>query len=380
MDIFIKDFNGLGSLYFDEILVFYDSPQLFTVLDNCKNKYLTILTNDEPTAQYLVVNISKERLADIKDSSLSLRDAFVNPEMNKLFKVEDQFVHSILPSDLTSNDLPDENLYLNMLIDPTLLINEEEKQWETVRDSLNIRLINSTNPKEHEIDCGVFAKIISSIQNLITSQSKCKYRKQFKASDIVEMSKLNFSSTYVGSIGIKFKTKERHDFLDETKLTPILESLSQMVSGSTVDEIQNYFDKSDYDYKVISCYRNYLNTLVKNNLDVEYKIGIKNGSIKHYILHDDIKKQYDNLNSYISNKTFNEEYEGVLVAVDTKKRTFKLESDGKIIGGTIPKELSKQNYKVNNNVVFKLKVKQEKQRIGGNLIEKFKLLEIISQN
>ena len=380
MDIFINDFNGLGPLYYDEILVYYDSPQLFTVIDKCKNRYLAMLINDDSILQYFVLNISKERLTDIKDSSLSIKEAFTNPEMNRLFKIEGQLVSSILSKDLSVNDLPDDNLYLNMLIDTSLLLSEQEKQWDKVRDSLNLRLINSGQPKEHEIDCGVFAKIISSIQNLITSQAKCKYRNKFNISDIIEMSKLNFSSTYIGSVGIKFKTKDRRNLIEETRLTPILESLSEMVNECTIEDIENYFNKSNYDYKVISDYKNYLNTLIKNNLDVEYKISVKNQNISHYLKNDEIREQYNNLSNYISNKTFYEDFEGILVAVDTKNRTFKLESDGKIISGSIRKDLSKYNYKVNTNVVFKLEVTQEKNRIGGNLIEKFKLIEIVSQN
>lgn len=380
MEIFIKDFIGMGPLYYDEILLYYDSPQLFTLIDNCKNRYLSMLIKEDSDLEYLIINISKDRLCDTKDSSLSLREVFMHPEMNKLFKVVGQRIFSLTIQDLKENDLPDENIYLNMLVDTNLLISEEEKQWDNIRDSLNIRLIDALNPKEHEIDSGLFAKIITTMQSLITSQAKCKYNGLFKNSEIVEMSKLNFSSTYVGSIGIKFKSKERYDLIGGTKLTPILESLSQMIQQSTISDVQDYFEKNNYDYNVISHYKNYLSTLLKNNLNIEYKIGVKNNIISYYTSNNDIKNRYNNLNTYIANKTFIENYEGLLVAVDTKNKTFKLENDGRIISGSIPKGLVKKNYKVNNNVIFKLEVKQEKQKIGGNLIEKFKLLEIISQD
>ena len=68
-----------------------------------------------------------------------------------------------------------------------------------------------------------------------------------------------------------------------------------------------------------------------------------------------------------------------MVAADTKQKTFKLETEDRIISGKIPKALTNLKYNVNNNVVFKIEVKQDKQEVGGNLNEKFKLVEIISQ-
>lgn len=378
MEIFLKDFNGCGPLYLDEVLAYYEMPQLFTLFDNCKNLYISLLINMD-TSKYFIVNISKERLADIKDSSISLKDVYINPEMNKIYMLYNDVVSEILPSNISENDLPDENLFLNMLINPEMLVDEQEKQWDMVRDSLNIRLINTFNPKEHEIDCNLFAKIISMIQKLVTAQTRCKYSNQYKAADIIEMSKLNFSSSFIGSVGVKLKTSERQNLLNETKLTPILESFAQMLEGGSTTKIKEFFDNSNYDYKVISCYKNYLNTLLKNNLDIEYNINTKQKTFKCYIDKANVKDQYDNLNKYISNKVFIEEFEGVLVAADTKNKTFKLETDEKIINGNIPKQLLKENYKVNNNVIFKLEVKQEKQSIGSNLIEKFNLLEIIKQ-
>ncbi len=378
MEMFLKDFNGCGPLYTDEILVYYEMPQLFTLFDNCKNLYISLLINID-LSKYIIVNISKERLNDIKDSSISLRDVFINPEMNKVYILQNDVVSEILPSKLSENDLPDEHLFLKMLINPEMLVEEKEKQWDMVRDSLSIRLINTFDPKEHEIDCNLFAKIISTIQKLVTAQARCKYSKQYKATDIIEMSKLNFSSSFIGSVGVKFKTKERQNLLNETKLTPILESLAQLLEGCSIEKIKAYFDNSNYDYKVISCYKNYLNTLLKNDFDIEYNIRTNQKTFKYYIDNSNIKEQYINLNKYISNKTFNEDFEGILVAADTKNKTFKLETDDRIINGTIPKQLLKENYRVNNNVIFRLEVKQEKQSIGGKLIEKFKLLEIIKQ-
>lgn len=379
---FIENFNGYGPLHFDEVLVFYDAPQLFTLTDNCKNSYLAMLVDFSENNEYLLVNISKERLSDVKDSSLCLRDVFVNPEMNQLYRIIEQNnnfnIEIIQSTQLIDSDLPDEDLYLNMLTNPELLIAEEEKGWDKVRDSLNIRLVHTNDPKEHEIDCSLFAKIISSIQSLVTSQAKCKYKNQFKASEIVEMSRLNFSSSYIGSIGIKFKSHERKNLLNETKLSPILESLSELIENTSNDVLKKYFEENNYDYKVISNYRNYLNTLIKNQLDIEYKITTEKKQFKKYINNFDVVCQFKNLNNYILNKTFIEEFEGILVAADTKKKTFKLEIEDRIISGKIPKSLTNLKYNVNNKVVFKLEVRQDKREVG-NLSEKFKLIQIISQ-
>ena len=383
MKPFIENFNGYGPLYFDEVLVYYDAPQLFTLIDNCKNSYLAMLINCCESFEYLMVNISKERLTDVKDSSLCLRDIFVNPEMNQLYKVIDRdnvFTVDIVQShQLVESDLPDNDLYLNMLTNPELLIKEEEKKWDKVRDSLNIRIVHTNKPKEHEIDCSLLAKIISSIQNLVTAQAKCKYKNQLKPAEIVELSRLNFSSSYIGSIGIKFKSSDRKDFFNETKISPILESLSELIENATSDVLKKYFEDNNYDYKVISQYRNYLNTLIKNQLDIEYKIVTEKKEFNKYVRNFDSISQFKNLNNYILNKTFIEDFEGVLVAADTKQQTFKLQTDDRIISGAIPKSLTNCKYNVNNKVVFKIEVKQDQREIGGSLIEKFKLVDIIAQ-
>lgn len=377
MKEFIKDFNGFGPLYYKEELVFYDVPQLFTLYDNCKCLYLAMLINDN-CDEYLIINISKDRLQDIKDSSLTLRDVFTHPEINKVYKVLNKDIQIVDPKTLQDTDLPDEGIYLNMLTDTQQSVQEDES-WDSVRDSINIRLIHLENPDEHEMDCLTLARIVATIQNLITLQAKCKYGHLYSGPEISEMSRLNFSSYFIGSVGIKLKTRERQNFFNETKLTSILDSLSMLFEKNDIADLKEYFENNKYDYKVISTFKNYLNTLIKNNLDIEYSINLKEKSYKKYLTHSDISKQYNNLNSYIASKTFFENYEGLLVAVDTKTKTFKLEVDERIITGVIPQSLLKIQYNVNQRVTFRLEVKQEEQEVGKNLIEKFKLVDIISQ-
>ena len=115
MEIFIKDFIGMGPLYYDEILLYYDTPQLFTLIDNNKNKYLSMLITEDKKLEYLVVEISEDRLDNIKSSSLSLRDAFTYPENNQIFKVMGKNSFSLTIQDLQEKDLPNKGIYLNMV-------------------------------------------------------------------------------------------------------------------------------------------------------------------------------------------------------------------------------------------------------------------------
>ena len=70
-----------------DILSFYDVPQLFTARDEVDTAYLCVLAQiGEVDDKYLCVPVSKGRLARVLGGQMDLRGAFETPESGEVFE------------------------------------------------------------------------------------------------------------------------------------------------------------------------------------------------------------------------------------------------------------------------------------------------------
>lgn len=69
-------------LTMEQVLDFYDQPQLFVARDSFNTLYLCLLFDDEPTARYTAIRISDNRLKAFTSGSLDLRTIYEQPEVS----------------------------------------------------------------------------------------------------------------------------------------------------------------------------------------------------------------------------------------------------------------------------------------------------------
>jgi hypothetical protein len=111
--------NGLGTLFIDEIFVYYDEPRLYTCKDTNNRRYLiNWLGRFENYNKWLYLPINFEELLKLKDGEITLREFYENPESEYVWTVKQynddslDEVSLISIKDLTDDDLPDKDSYL----------------------------------------------------------------------------------------------------------------------------------------------------------------------------------------------------------------------------------------------------------------------------
>lgn len=70
----------------EEVLVYYDRPEIMVALDKIGTKHLCLLINaDENEIKYLCAPVSYKRLRDFKMGNVDLRDIYTTPETGEMF-------------------------------------------------------------------------------------------------------------------------------------------------------------------------------------------------------------------------------------------------------------------------------------------------------
>ena len=281
------------------------------------------------------------------------------------------------PLELHNETLPDNALTLNMLMDTSILQSEQERLILKERDSIYARLINTENVHSHEIPCSVMGNILNQLQSLFSTQSKDYYSQYENAPQHSPV--LNFCGTFPGSFGIKLKTEETKDLLGETRMSPIIEDFQDIIDLKTAEEFKEFFEeKKKYSYKLLKSFKSYLNTLISNKFEIEYRFNVKGKEQIKYKKKEETISTYQSLNQYLQTKTYTEELTGEFVAIDqTKQSTFKFISGDKIYSGKIAIE-DFSNVSITTREIYNIKIniKQELDPITNNLNEKYELVSI----
>ena len=381
MEIFIKDLERIGNLLLDETILYYDVPQILSLKDNCNNHYICLATVENGLDKYICTPISAERLDDFKKSTITVYDIFKHPEINSIYMFNADgcisFDKFVTPIELSENLLPDNALTLNMLMDTNILQTEKERSLLTERDSIYARIINTENLNSHELPCSVMGNILNQLQSLFSTQTKDYYSKFDNAPEYSPV--LNFCGTFPGSVGIKLKTAETKDLLGETKMTPIIEDFENIIDLKSAEEFKTFFEtKKEYSYKLLKSFKTYLNTLISNNFEIEYKFNIKGSEQVKLKKKEETISTYQSLQQYLETKTFTEELTGEFVAIDqTKQRTFKFLSNDKIYSGKMMIDnFSDISIATKELYSIKINIKQELDPITNNLNEKYELISV----
>jgi hypothetical protein len=78
------------TLKVQEILIWHDTPQLFTAKDKIGGLYVCLAVDDKDgQSQFLAVAISTNRLQELKSGKIDLYTVFASPELETWFQVND---------------------------------------------------------------------------------------------------------------------------------------------------------------------------------------------------------------------------------------------------------------------------------------------------
>lgn len=115
-------------LKIDNILEYYDNPQLLTARDCFDTLYLCLLYEDTPECKYTAIRISSKRLQEFYMRKKDLRSLFIFPEGDKeyfdvIYSHNNLVLDSKISTALSEERLPEEGYFLETSGKESIVVN-----------------------------------------------------------------------------------------------------------------------------------------------------------------------------------------------------------------------------------------------------------------
>lgn len=373
-DVFLAD-DLLGTLYMSEIYFFYEEPQLFQVVNELGHKFLVLLT-DLSEKNWLLVSISDARLSKLKSNLLPVHEAFVKPEQRVVWRVmcdhSNKFITRYSPDMISSEDLPEEDYYLNWKDDEYLPISSDnviESSIKEQRDVFEISLLVSDN-HAREVSCDALGGVLVNTQGIIYNLAYNREGKKRIPDHIKDKYRLNATGMFAASFGIRLKSQEQSHILGETSLSYVLMKFAKLVQTKNPEGFKEYI--KDQNVSVVVKYRNLLHLLNEYELGIVFNASTPQRDYFHVQYNkDDVRKICVMLESEINNTSIVETISGRLFGINVEKKTFDFETlEGQEIRGKIHNSLLYNEFRIPINIVADIQKTIEINDITGE--EKFK--------
>lgn len=332
----------LGTLYIDEVFFFYEEPQVFNCESKTGQKYLALLT-DMDIKEWLLVPLSEAQLSLLKSNRISIREAYINPEDNLIWKVinngntNNATATKILPTDLIESDLPEADVYIDYTSDELMpIINNDlvEIAQKEKRDILDLILLAS-GQHIREIPCETLGDVISTSQQILyTLSMRNDTLKGRIPNEIRNKNTIVAVGTFAASFGVRFKSPGLSNLFGETEVTSTIKMFADLLNTkndeNTLKEmLQNHSKKTTFKY------RHLMKILLQADVGLKVRIASPNSYNSNINLTtDDILKNLNLLDGEIKDFVSIEKMYGNMVGIHVDKKTFAFKSidDENIIG------------------------------------------------
>lgn len=371
------DIPNIGQLYFYNIYLFYDEPQLFSCIDSNNHYYFVLaIPSEDDKASWLLVPVTTGRLSRLEKNTFQIRNALLKPE-NKIYRLDESdglfCCNQVNPSDLTDDLLPEANTYLDykQAQNPSLSNDNiaDSAEFE-MRDIIDISLEpNQTN--DAEMSCFEVGNILTKIQNLfyeLAGENKNNPKDEFT---------LCLSGMYVGSVGLRLKSKSNSNQSGETSLSPIIRKFNELLEAS--DDLTNLQillqnNNSSINHK----YKDFFEYLKRNKTSfvIQSSTPNKTSYLKKQFSYNSINKICKEINSVFINtpqvRVETEEVRGRLVGINIQQKRFEfIDNNGNSIKGFISQGLLNNTFSIPNNVSARMEITYK-----NNKPQKYTLMSI----
>jgi len=257
-----------------QILIYYDVPQLFLGTDIVDTNYLCLLTTfDEISAEYLCISISNKRYVDLKLGNIDLREVFANPETNDWYissdiEIEKIFVKHI--EKISFDLLPDTGFYFPKIETENTSIVAESKLY----DNTVIQLSISDLKNSHSIDLNTFANISKLYQSLVKQCYKTAVAKRKLPDKKSFLTRNNYAlrafETSQGSFKIHLSSNSNKDLFGVTMIELALEVIDDLtVNFDDESKLIDLFKK--YKGHTLNSLKKFLEELLNSNITLNYQ-------------------------------------------------------------------------------------------------------------
>lgn len=321
-------------LTINQILEFYDVPQIFIANDALNISYLCLLYDYDSNNGYLYVGaqISPKRLKDFMEGHVDLRTIFIKPEIENSYycitvkqaaisaePIEDGIVPEFM--------LPDEGYFYST---------EKNEDQDLISETLScnhpiMRLGFEDMNNSHDIDATCLSQAINAYQSMVTN---C--HKKLRGKEYAEEATLRVTSFQPASFDVHFYVNTPLDIFGSSAIDETFKEINLLL---TIPNDESLKEKIRYlKGHTINSYKNLVDILLKNRLSIKYKwvSSIANNEvIKGHVNLQRLERINTVLNENQDLTSEQKEFIGVFLAssVENGKWVMKVENNEKNING-----------------------------------------------
>lgn len=279
-------------IFLKDILLFYDTPQLFVARDRIGTNYLCMLVEQNSKFdEFVCVSISEHKLTNFYSGNIDLRDIFIEPEIKSFFHANIQNYQSdffeiqaleieIFPSQW----LPEEGVLINIEKAHSEIIAESQEKAKTI-----VHL--SLNPPESTNEPKINALTLSEALLRFQTMLKYAYKRSISVFPYTQRKHLNIPENYQldvfafarGSFKVKMQSQSYPNLFGETEILRALKLVDQLVDN--IDNIESSLQiLSENKGHFANTYINFLKYIAdgKNRLSYSWAVSsLKNPIVKH---------------------------------------------------------------------------------------------------
>lgn len=378
--------ESIGNIYVTEEIIYYDKLLTFVCKNEIGNLFLASCLDLDEIEQWLFLPLSEARLIQVLRGSITAYEAFKNAELGFLWKAElkannytSGTAYKVIAND---KDLPDKDIVFDIYAEETFSLKNEERfkiveqAQNERREILDISLeLNDTHT--HEIEAALLGKILKQTQNIVNIIAHKKGVNAKVPKIIKEENKLVYTGEYAASFGIRLKSNNLANILNESSLQENLRIFMNLLEAK--DEVEKITDiLKGLNPAVIQYYNDFLSVLKKENIAIKTYCAFSNEEYRAFNLSsEDIKKCLEVINADIKEIVKEDIFEGKVVAIDTTNNNFKfISEDNQTISGVINDSLSIQEYILPKSAKVKLKIKSKLNDFTGKERLEYELIEL----
>ena len=356
----------IGDLYFKNIYLYYDEPQIFSCVTSTLQFYFIIAVpaDGEEESAWLAVPVSTGKLSMLEKNLVEIRTAFTQPEslIWRLFETENGFYSKCIQvSELTEDSLPMPGAYLEYSGNSELQPSAEaplDRAKNEMRDIIEIS-IEKDDGHISEISCDTFSEILVGVQQLLYAIAyKDGGLRGAIPRKIREDAKLCISDLFAASVGVRLKSNEYCNIHMETPLTATLRDFNKLFELSDDKESLHHF-LADQNPRVAVKYRSLIRSLVSRNNGIKINNASPDNSTftRHYTTKE-LAKKLDLVNSQVDEISETVTFYGSLVGANVERNSFEfISSEGENIKGVIAPEIRGNTFSVPQYVEIIVEVK-----------------------
>ena len=304
-----------------QILEYYDVPQVFIGIDLFGAQYIALLIDDNNEYKYIAIPISSQRYSEYINMRVDLRTVFLTPEIDHSYRIivynDNQFEINETFSDITEDMLPQEVFYHKDNICADSII------YETYKIKHPIIHLGFEDPiNSSSIELPVLSQVLKFYQSLFTH---CYTKVDGKSKDPDHCLKAFDSS--VASFNLHLYANTPLGLFGESRIEKTLIALEELFHFQTEESLR--LALNNFKGHIVSSYKNFICTLLENKLVFKYKwLYNKDGNGPIVIQNRITTPTLETISFILSESTELEneikEFLGYFIKIDTNNSTWKL--------------------------------------------------------